>query len=692
MDNSEISNCQKIVEYKLVKEKKASSFDQNKPSEDDVEEEELFEKDDNNVVFGQEIKKENSDVVAEDKSEQQVELNDDLDTENKNVYLTAPIYYVNGDPHIGHLYTSFAVDILARFEKLLCKQVFTSFGTDEHGQKIQTAAGKQSPQEYVDQTHLQFKKLLKSAHIEANSFIRTTDDLHKKTATHFWELLVNSGLTYEGNYSGWYSERDESYYKEDEIEDGKSKETGSPVEFLSEECTFFKLSAMKESLLQYYRENLDVIKPKFGQSEVMNMIKGDLPDLAISRSRFSWGIKVPGSKDKVMYVWVDALCNYLSSIGYPRNKDYADWWSGATHIIGKDILKFHAIYWPAMLIAVGLEPPKRIFSHGWWTIDGEKMSKSIGNVVDPFHLIDRYDADCLRYYMFRESTFGNDCNFSVDSLVQTINSELSNELGNLVQRVLAFCSKKFGSTIASPITTVFSRDHNCKNMNWSYNSWIEMISNLDYVYSKPNSDIQIKTNQVQDQFNKNDESLAKIDHVDQDKKQNNSSSTSNALIVRPNLSFKDRVKGYWKGIYAFFAGEDVEEVAFSQEKEQTAKKSIDINLSIEILREWDSALIESIYFIKEQQVSGYVNKLREAIIKTNKYVDLQSPWKHEDPSEVLGVLCLCIQRLALLSQPIIPEKSREILCMLGISGSLKNWFNNNVFPIYNPKPVFEKVS
>ena len=675
-----------------------------KPTTESDQEESLSEKEEN--AYNQEeekIKSIEEILLSLDKKEEDIEKTESNQSiisskkRNKKEYITAPIYYVNGEPHIGHLYSSFAVDILARFNRLLSKNIFTSFGTDEHGQKVQTAAKEHKPQEYVDKMHLKFKNLLKLAKIETSCFIRTTDELHKKTATYFWERLVSSGLTYEGTYSGWYSERDEAYYKEDEIEDGKAKETGSPVEFLTEECVFFRLSYMKEVLLEYYEQNPDVIKPKSRYTEVINMIKSDLPDLAISRSRFSWGIKVPGSEDKIMYVWVDALSNYLSSIGYPRNTKYSEWWSTVTHIIGKDILKFHAIYWPAMLMAADLQPPNRIFAHGWWTIEGEKMSKSIGNVVDPFALIDKYGPDSLRYYMFRESTFGNDCNFSIDSLHQAINSELSNELGNLVQRVLAFCSKKFGSSIESPIKAHYSKNYSCssdtdrenkeenidvekyKKCNWKMDcdSIIKMISRTEYHHS------QEKVLEIIKEEIKKEDNLHKTN-----------STNSIVLVEQSNQTFGNTVKKYWNRLYTFFSGEnqnenEAKELKISSEKK--INKSMNLELSMEILKEWDAALLDSVLFIEEQKISAYVNRFREAVVKTNRYIDSESPWKHEDPTEVLGVLCLCVQRLALLAQPILPEKSQEILGLLGIDGSLKHWLRNKAFPIYNPKPIFEKI-
>ena len=689
-----------------------------KPATKSDQEESLSEKEENlynqqeeKVKITQEI------LLSFDEKHQAIEkteLNQDMilyKKRNKKEYITAPIYYVNGEPHIGHLYSSFAVDILARFNRLLSKNVFTSFGTDEHGQKIQTAAKEHKPQEYVDKMHLKFKSLLKSAKIETSCFIRTTDDLHKKTATYFWERLVSSGLTYEGTYSGWYSERDESYYKENEVEDGRAKETGSPVEFLTEECVFFRLSYMKEVLLEYYEQNPDVIKPKSRYTEIVNMIKSDLPDLAISRSRFSWGIKVPGSEDKIMYVWVDALSNYLSSIGYPRNTKYNEWWSTVTHIIGKDILKFHAIYWPAMLMAADLQPPNRIFAHGWWTIEGEKMSKSVGNVVDPFVLIDRYGPDSLRYYMFRESTFGNDCNFSIDSLHQSINSELSNELGNLIQRVLAFCSKKFGSSIECPIKAHYSKNHSYslnsdkehkienkdnieeksvetekdKKCNWKMDcdSIIKIISKLEYRH-------------LQEKLLETNSANSAIKEENSDNLHKANSTNAIALVAPSNETFGNTVKKYWNRFYTFFNRENQNKNKSQIEEkkvlnEEKIKKCMDFELSVEILKEWDTALLESALFIEEQKISAYVNRFREAIVKTNRYIDLESPWKHEDPTEVLGVLCLCVQRLALLGQPIIPEKSQEILSLLGIDGSLKHWLRNKSFPIYNPKPIFEKI-
>lgn len=372
-------------------------------------------------------------------------------------FLTSPIYYVNGNPHIGHLYTSIAVDIAKRFEMILGNDVCTSFGVDEHGQKVENAAksAQQNPQDYVDRSFQPFLDLLSKANVKWDHFIRTTNEKHKETAIYLWNKLKNAGLIYKGNYSGWYAKSDEAFYKEEEVADGISKVTGASVEWISEECFFFKLSTFKESLLEYYLNNPETILPKERYNEVIGMLKNNLPDLAISRSRFTWGI--PVGENQVMYVWLDALSNYLTAIGYPKNYQYLDWWRQVTHFIGKDILKFHAIYWPAFLMAAEIPLPKRIIAHGWWQVDGMKMSKSLGNVVDPFKLLDEYGSDSVRYYMFRVTPFGYDGIFSEVELKSIYNSELVNELGNLVQRILTLCWDRFNSTLEGWDRTILDK-------------------------------------------------------------------------------------------------------------------------------------------------------------------------------------------------------------------------------------------
>ncbi|QEK39218.1 methionine--tRNA ligase [Candidatus Nesciobacter abundans] len=362
----------------------------------------------------------------------------------KKRFITTPIYYVNGNPHIGHLYTSVACDVLSRFYKLFSKVAFSS-GTDEHGQKVEREALKRNlePQKYVDEMQSKFLDLLDRSNVKVDCFVRTTSKDHKENVLKFWNKLVDSGNIYKGSYSGWYSTVDESYYSESEIKDGKSIETGSDVEWLEEEVYFFKLSEWKEKLLEIYSDS-NMIFPEERRKEVLGMINSDLPDLCVSRSNFSWGIKL--DDQNVVYVWVDALVNYITALDRINSKQDTDCFSieNAIHIIGKDILKFHAIYWPAMLLACKVPLPSKIYAHGWWTVDGQKMSKSLGNVVDPFDLMSKYGADEVRYFLLKEMNFGNDGDFSYKKLEDRINLDLANSIGNLVQRILKFTEKEYG--------------------------------------------------------------------------------------------------------------------------------------------------------------------------------------------------------------------------------------------------------
>jgi len=362
-------------------------------------------------------------------------------------YITTPIYYVNDKPHIGHAYTTIACDIFARYHKLLNNNVYFLTGTDEHGQKVEKAAIKSSknPQQFVDEMSKNFKDLIPFLNCEIDDFIRTTETRHKKAAQHLWNKLEDNNQIYLSNYEGWYSVRDETFYLETELSKKGDKlitPSGDEVELVKEESYFFKLSEWKDKLIEYYVSNPNSILPKTRYNEVLSFIRGGLKDLSISRTTFKWGIPVPNDKHHVMYVWIDALCNYLTSIGYPdeKSKSFKKFWP-AMHIVGKDILRFHAVYWPAFLMAAGLQPPKRVFAHGWWTNEGEKISKSVGNVIDPYDIVSSYGLDQIRFFLFREVPFGNDGDFSRDSIAQRVNSDLSNNFGNLVQRICLFIKK-----------------------------------------------------------------------------------------------------------------------------------------------------------------------------------------------------------------------------------------------------------
>lgn len=368
-------------------------------------------------------------------------------------YVTTPIYYVNDVPHIGHAYTTIAADVLARFYRLFGGDVFFLTGTDEHGQKIERAAQKKgvSPQQFVDDVSKHFRNLSQTLNLSEDYFIRTTDESHKKVAQILWTKLAENGQIYQSTYAGWYSVRDETFYTESELVDGKAP-TGAEVEWVEEPSYFFKLSEWQEPLLRFYAENPDFIGPKTRRNEVVRFVEGGLKDLSISRSTFKWGVPVPGDKDHVMYVWLDALSNYLSALGYAEvdASKYEKFWPVATHLLGKDILRHHAVYWPAFLLAAGLEPPKRIFAHGWWTKDGLKMSKSIGNTVNPFDLVEKYGSDQVRYFLMREVPFGQDGDFSYAAFIQRVNSDLANDFGNLSQRVLSFVQKHAQAQVPQP--------------------------------------------------------------------------------------------------------------------------------------------------------------------------------------------------------------------------------------------------
>ena len=369
-----------------------------------------------------------------------------------NFYITTPIYYPSAKPHMGHAYSSIVADFFARLKRIQGHKVFFLTGTDEHGQKIQRAAEKSNkdPLKFCDEISKTFRNLSSLLNLSNDDFIRTTEKRHASAVTNLWNILEKKEEIYLSKYSGWYSVSDEAFYNEDEIEDlnGKkvSKSSGSPVEWVEEESYFFKLSKWQEPLLKFYSENPKFILPESRKNEVISFVKSGLKDLSVSRKSFSWGIKVPSNKDHVIYVWLDALTNYLSALNYPKETEklYKDFWPANIHIIGKDILRFHAVYWPAFLLAAGIKPPQRVYGHGWILSGDEKMSKSKGNILDPIEIIDIYGLDALRYYLLKEVSFGNDGNISKEKLESCINSDLANNYGNLCQRVILFCEKNIG--------------------------------------------------------------------------------------------------------------------------------------------------------------------------------------------------------------------------------------------------------
>jgi len=369
---------------------------------------------------------------------------------SKTFYVTTPIYYVNDVPHIGHAYTTLAADVLARYRRLMGDQVFFLTGTDEHGQKVEKAAnaGGETPLELADRVMKRFDSLWSKLGIDYTDFIRTTQERHKLGVTHIFSQLMEQGDIYLGEYEDWYCTPCETFWTETQLIDGNCPDCNRPVEKLKEESYFFRMSSYQERLLAHIEANPDFIQPKSKRNEILSFVKDGLRDLSVSRTTFSWGIPVPGNEKHIIYVWFDALSNYMTALGYPeKGGNFSSYWPADVHLIGKDILRFHAVYWPTFLMAAGLPLPKKVFAHGWWTVEGQKMSKSLQNVVEPNMLIDRYGADAVRYFLLREVPFGLDGDFSHSALVNRINSDLANDLGNLLNRSTAMINKYFGGTL-----------------------------------------------------------------------------------------------------------------------------------------------------------------------------------------------------------------------------------------------------
>ena len=372
-------------------------------------------------------------------------------------FITTAIAYPNGVPHIGHAYEAIATDALARFQRLDGKDVFFLTGTDEHGLKMaQTAELEKLPTlEVATRNALRFKQMDERLNVSFDRFIRTTEEQHHRASQEIWQRMVKNGDIYLDSYAGWYSVRDEAYYAEDETVLGDDKirrgPQGTPVEWVEEKSYFFKLSAYQDRLLALYTSQPDFIGPDSRKNEIVSFVKSGLRDLSISRTTFDWGVKVPGDPEHVMYVWVDALTNYITGVGFPDESD-ANWryWPADVHIIGKDIIRFHAVYWPAFLMSAGIALPKRVYAHGFLFNKGEKMSKSVGNVVDPFNLATQYGVDQTRYFFLREVPFGQDGNYNHEAIVARINADLANDLGNLAQRSLSMIAKQCGGVLPEP--------------------------------------------------------------------------------------------------------------------------------------------------------------------------------------------------------------------------------------------------
>ncbi|WP_127143597.1 methionine--tRNA ligase [Pelagibacterium montanilacus] len=369
-------------------------------------------------------------------------------------YITTPIFYPNGVPHIGHAYTAMATDTIARFHRLDGKDVFFLTGTDEHGQKMQQTAQKEAitPLELATRNSDVFRKLWASLDISFDDYIRTTEPRHHRASEAIWQRMADNGDIYLDSYAGWYSVRQEAFFDEGETtlgDDGVRREPlGSPVEWVEEKSYFFRLSAYGDKLLAHYDAHPEFIAPNERRNEVRSFVKSGLRDLSISRTTFDWGVKVPSDPDHVMYVWVDALTNYLTATGYPdEGAERSRFWPADVHMIGKDIVRFHAVYWPAFLMSAGIDLPRRVFAHGFLFNRGEKMSKSVGNVVDPFELAERYGVDAMRYYFLREVSFGQDGSYSHEAIVNRINADLANDLGNLAQRSLSMVAKHCDASV-----------------------------------------------------------------------------------------------------------------------------------------------------------------------------------------------------------------------------------------------------
>ncbi len=376
----------------------------------------------------------------------------------KPYYITTAIAYPNGPPHIGHAYEAIATDAIARFMRLDGRDVFFLTGTDEHGIKMLQTANKENltPRQLVERNVPRFQAMVKKFECSNDDFIRTTEARHHASSAAIWQRMEAAGDIYLDKYSGWYSVRDEAYYDESETRlDDKGQRVGphgTPVEWVEEESYFFRLSKYAEPLLKLYREVPDFVLPKERMNEVASFVRGGLQDLSLSRTTFDWGIKVPGNDKHIMYVWVDALTNYITAVGFPdiESEKFKKYWPADLHVIGKDIVRFHAVYWPAFLMSAGIAVPRRIFSHGFLFNRGEKMSKSVGNVIDPFALADAYGVDPLRYFLLREVPFGQDGNYSHEAIVNRINADLSNDLGNLAQRSLSMVARGLGGVLPKP--------------------------------------------------------------------------------------------------------------------------------------------------------------------------------------------------------------------------------------------------
>ncbi|MDR2137423.1 MAG: methionine--tRNA ligase [Synergistaceae bacterium] len=369
----------------------------------------------------------------------------------KSFYITTPIYYVNDIPHIGHAYTTIACDVMSRYKRMKGFDVHFLTGTDEHGQKIQTAAEEKgmTPQELVDKIHVNFKELWKVLNISNDDFIRTTEDRHVRAVQAMFKKLMDQGDIYKGSYEGWYCVPCETYVPESGMgENHTCPDCGRPLTTMKEESYFFRASKYVPQLIEHYEKNLRGVMPRIRYNEIMSFLRGEVRDQSVSRTTLKWGIPIPGDEKHVVYVWFDALINYATAVGYLDDPEmFGKYWPVVRHMVGKDIIRFHCVIWPLMLLALGIDVPVSVVAHGWWTVDGEKMSKSKGNVVDPFKMAELYGADAFRYFLLREVPFGNDGDFSETALVGRVNSDLANDLGNLLHRTLTMIASYSGGVV-----------------------------------------------------------------------------------------------------------------------------------------------------------------------------------------------------------------------------------------------------
>ena len=485
-----------------------------------------------------------------------------------NFYITTPIYYPSGEPHMGHAYSSIIADVFARFKRNDNCKVFFLTGTDEHGLKIQNAAEKAGldPLIYCDKISKVFRELTKKLNLSNDDFIRTTEKRHYDSVNNLWNKLIKSGDIYLSKYKGWYSVSDEAYYNSDEIAEKNGKKistfSGSSVEWVEEDSFFFKLSAWEKKLLEFYEKNDKFILPSSRRNEVIKFVKSGLKDLSVSRTSFTWGIMVPNNNKHVIYVWLDALTNYLSALNYPNVNDklYKDFWPASLHVIGKDILRFHAIYWPAFLLAADIPPPKRVFGHGWILSGDEKMSKSKGNILNPIEIINTYGIDQLRYYLIKEVSHGTDGNISLKNLESCINSDLANNYGNLCQRVFSFiknnCESKVNKTqnITDSDkkllnqTEALTKDIRNEMNNQNLNNYMRSVINISFLTNKYINDEEpwkLKKNNIEKMNNILHialEQIAKISILFNPIIPNATSKVLDALNIKPelrNLSFLD---------------------------------------------------------------------------------------------------------------------------------------------------------